>query len=173
MSGYIKMYRKLLDWQWFNVDYMVRVWIYILMKVSYDGGYYGTVKVDKGQMVTGRKKMAADLNLSEQQIRTALDRLKATNEITIQSTNKYSVITVVNWADYQCDSSQSTNGITTTALNEQPTNNQQITTNKEIKKVKKVKKNIYTNENDLPKYNAENNPVFDEERFKELMRRRT
>jgi hypothetical protein len=61
--------------------------------------------------------------------------LESTKEISIFSTNKYSVITVINWEDYQtCDEE---------ATNEQPTSNQQSTNNQPHIKNIKNDKNIY------------------------------
>jgi len=57
--------------------------------------------IKRGQLVTGRKALAAQTGLSERQIRTALDHLKSTNELTIKSTNKFSLITLVNYGKFQ------------------------------------------------------------------------
>lgn len=89
------------------------------------------MEIKKWTLVTGRKKLADETGLTEQQIRTSLDKLKSTNEITIKATNSFSVIQIQNWDNYQ---DQTTNK----PLNEQPTDNQRITTgwkgNKEIRK---------------------------------------
>ena len=142
-NGYVKIFRKILDWQWYNKDYMLRVWIYLLMNARHDNGNVWGVPLRAGQLVAGRKQMSKDLCLSEQSIRTAINRLKSTNEITVQSTNKYSVITIVNWADYQDDIQEITNNLTEYPTIEQPTINQQSTTNKNGKNGKNGKKSIY------------------------------
>jgi biotin operon repressor len=69
------------------------------------------MELKAGQFITGRKKLAEELGFSEQQIRTAISKLESTGEISIFSTNKYSIITVTNWENYQGD------------FNEQPTEN--------------------------------------------------
>jgi hypothetical protein len=58
---------------------------------------------------------------------TALDKLKSTNEITVEATNRFSVITVVNWDEYQFYSEKQTNKKTKPLTVQQPSNNQQIT----------------------------------------------
>ncbi len=94
-----------------------------------------------GQAVIGRKKMAAELGFTEQQIRTALKKLESTGEITLFSTNRFTIATVENWEFYQCDKKESNQRITNNQptdnqqiTNNQPTDNQQITTYKERKK---------------------------------------
>lgn len=55
-------------------------------------------------------------------------KLKSTGEITSKATNKYTVITVERYEDYQSKEEKLTNNIT----NEQQTNNNQITTTNNI-----------------------------------------
>jgi len=69
-----------------------------------------------------------------QQVRTALDKLKSTQEITIKTTNKYTVVTIANWEDYQSTEENVTSKSTGRATNEQQTNNKQITNNQQQRK---------------------------------------
>jgi len=92
--------------------------------------------IKRGQLVAGRLELSKNTGISEQSIRTSLVKLKSTSEITIKTTNKYSVISINNYDEYQ----QSTNKLT----NNQPTTNQQLTTNEEYKKDNKEKKDIYS-----------------------------
>lgn len=77
------------------------------------------VILQPGQFIFGRKKAAKEIGLSEQQIRTCIDSLKTMENLTIKTTNKFSVVTVVNWASYQSD----TNKVTSKVTNKQPTTN--------------------------------------------------
>jgi pantoate kinase len=91
--------------------------------------------------VTSSLKLAEETGLSRQQIRTALEKLVSTNDITMSATKSFTHIKVLNWVKYQ---QETTNKVT----NEQPTDNQQVTTieegNKEIKKeVITVKDDVY------------------------------
>jgi uncharacterized phage protein (TIGR02220 family) len=54
-----------------------------------------------GEMITGRKLLAKDLRVSEQSVRTCLHRLQTIENLTIKSTNKFSIISVTNWDRYQ------------------------------------------------------------------------
>jgi hypothetical protein len=67
-----------------------------------------------------------------QQVRTALDKLKSTNELTIEASSKGTVVTIVNYDKYQTETSESTSY--------QPASNQQVTTNKNEKNEKNEKK---------------------------------
>lgn len=147
MEGtFIKIDRKIIKWQWFSDPVMLQVFMYLLVKANIEDRKWEGVIIRRGQLVSGRLKLALALNLSEMKIRTCLNRLKSTNEITIQTTNRYSIITICKYDDYQQNkkknnqrNNQRTNQQTT---NKQPTNNQQITTTKEYIKNDKNDKNV-------------------------------
>ena len=113
------MHRSLLNWGWWDDIAVTRLWLYILLTANHRQETWHGVTIQAGQLVTGRKQLAANTGLSEQQIRTALKKLESTHEITTKSTNKFTVITVVKWADYQVIN----NGANQQTTNKQPTNN--------------------------------------------------
>ena len=100
-GGYIKLHRKFTKWGWYSDPNTKAVFLHLLLTASWEESECHGYKIKPGQVVTGRKKLAKELKLSEQSIRTALDHLKSTNEITIKTTNKFSIITIVNWRKYQ------------------------------------------------------------------------
>ena len=73
--------------------------------------------------------------------RKILCRLKSTSEITIRSTNKYSIITICNYDYYQNFSIEDNQQTNQQIPNEQPATNQQLTTVKEVKEDKKPRNN--------------------------------
>lgn len=110
----MNLHRQLLDWEWFDNSHMVHIWVYFLLKANVKDGSWHGVDLKRGQLVTGRKALSTELNLSEQQVRTCLEKLTKTGYINQQTTNKYTVVTICNydsWFDY--------------GNVEQPTNNQQ------------------------------------------------
>ena len=133
-SGYIKLYRQMLQWEWYTDANTFRVFLHCLFKANWKDGRYRGQIIKRGSFVTGRKALAKELKMSEQEIRTALEHLKATNEITIKATNRYSVITVVNYGVYQDlpNTEQPTKQPT-----KHQTNNQQLTTIEESKNIRK------------------------------------
>ena len=101
MDGWVKIYRSLLDWEWFHDDIILRGWIYILLRASREDLVWKGIEINKGQLVTSLSTMARDLRISVQQARRILTTLKSTNEITTQTTNKYTKITICKWGSYQ------------------------------------------------------------------------
>lgn len=119
-KGYILIYRKILDWEWWGDQNTTRLFFYLLLTANWKDKRWRGKLVKRGQLITGVFKLSGATGLSVQQTRTALNKLKSTNEITIKTTNEYSLITVNNYTSYQTLTSQSTN--------EQQTNNKRITT---------------------------------------------
>jgi hypothetical protein len=137
MQGWIKLHRKLIEWEWFHQPEMLLVFIYLLLKANHQDGTWQGIPVKKGQLITGRKRLSEETGLSEQKIRGCLKRLKSTSDITIKPTNRFSLITICNYCTYQPDTiviNQPINQPPNQPLtNKQPTDNQQITTNKKVK----------------------------------------
>jgi biotin operon repressor len=156
---YIKLCDKIVDWEWFTDGNMLKVWLYLLVKAQYADGKYRGVEVKRGELLTGRKLIASETRLSEQQVRTCINRLKSSGQITIESTNQYSLITIVKYDDYQGSDSYNIQQIIQPAnlpiTNGQPTDNQRITTYKKDKKEKKEKEYIYLGEFQNVKFTAD------------------
>lgn len=146
MNGYIKLFRQLTDWEWYTDADTMRVFLHLLLKTNHSDHEWRGIKVLRGQCVTGRKELASELKISERRVRTALNHLKSTNEVTIKATSKYSVVTIENWALYQLDDGKVTSETTSKATNDRPASDQQVTTNKNDKNVKK-ERNIIQREN--------------------------
>ena len=98
------------------------------------------VTLQPGQFIFGRKVASEECGLSEQTIRTCLVKLKNMKKLTIKPTNKFSVISVVNWGRYQTDN-QASNQQT----NQQLTNNQPTTNHKQEGKEERRRKRKETN----------------------------
>jgi hypothetical protein len=134
--SYIFLHRKILNWEWYSDANTFRLFMHLLLNVSYEQNRWQGINIQPGKLITGRKKLAEQLKLSEQEIRTSLSKLKSTSEITIKATNKFSVITICKWADYQ-DKTKVKKPANKPA--EHQTGNQQSTTTKEYKEYKESK----------------------------------
>ena len=132
-EGFLKLSRNILQWRWYKDANTLRVFLHLLLCANYTDCEFEIHKIKRGQLVTGRKKLSEALKMSEREVRTALNHLKSTNDITIRTTSKYSIITIVNYEELQV----STNSLT---IN-QPTSNQQSTSKRpQYNKDKKYKK---------------------------------
>ena len=136
MSGWIKLHRSILEWEWYSDANTSRLFTHLLLKVNYKANQWKGVTVNAGQIITSRDILSREIGLSIQQIRTSLKKLKSTGDITIKSTSKYTAITIESYSLYQSMDDLPTGKLTSKSTNEQPANNQQITTTKEVKNVR-------------------------------------
>jgi predicted transcriptional regulator len=134
MEGWVKIHRKMLEWQWMNKPEMVSLFVYCLLKANHNGAMWQGKKIERGQFITSPERISHALGISYQTVRTSLTRLENTGEINKQTTNKYTIITVCNYDSYQQE--QQTNN--TELTNNQQTTNKQLTTNKNDKKKKNI-----------------------------------
>ena len=134
-EGWIKLHRKILDWEWWNDSVMVKVWLQLLFDANYEPKKWKGQTIERGQLIFGRAAYAEKCSISEQQVRTAIERLKSTSEITIKTTNRFSVVTITKYESYQIEGCATTNESTIQTSRKQPTNNQQTTTPKEVKNI--------------------------------------
>jgi hypothetical protein len=130
MDGYIKLFRKFTEWEWFKISEAVHLFIFLLLNANHKDNKWQGIEIKRGQILTGLQSLNKHTGISIMTLRTCINRLKSTGEITIKSTNKYSVITICKYDDYQniCDD---TNRQTNRQTNKQLTSNQQ-TTNKQL-----------------------------------------
>jgi hypothetical protein len=130
MTGWIKLHRKFLQWEWFTVDEMVKLFIYLLLSANHEDGNFQGVEVKRGQVITGLNKLSFNTGISIQTLRTCLKRLEKTSEINIQSTNKFSIITICNYDTYQSDQQATNKQPNKPLTSNQQATNKQLTTNK-------------------------------------------
>lgn len=151
-GGFIKLFRQILDWEWYDDLPTCRLFIHLLLKANYAERNWHGQTIERGSCITSYATLASETGLSQEQIKRALKNLTKTGEIKRIATNKNTVICVVKYADFQgfgfeyneqtTSKEQAENKQKT---NEQQTSNEQTTTTKEIKnKRNKESKNIYT-----------------------------
>ena len=138
MIGWIKIHRKLINWERYDEPNTFRLFIHLLILANRKKNNYRGEIINIGCIMTGQDLLSKELKLSRQKIRTALNNLKSTNEITINTTTKGSIIQLVKYKDYQII----TNGSTVDSTIDQPKLNQSLTTNKKYKKLDNEKKKI-------------------------------
>ena len=140
-SGFIKLFRKFRDWEWYKDHNVKSLYLHLLLTANYTDKKWKGIEIKRGQVLTSLKSLEYELGLKPQQIRTAENKLKRTSEITVKSTNKYRIITVLKYDEYQVTNKQGNKQLT----NEKQSNNNQVTTTNNEKKEKKerIKEKYY------------------------------
>ena len=154
MTGWVKLHRQILEWEWYSDNNCFRLFLHLLLKANHKEKRFKGIELKVGSIVTSRDLLARETGLSSQQVRTALNKLISTNEITSVTSSQGTILQIVSYEKYQI----ATNEIT----NEQPTSNQQVTTNKNVKKEKKF---IIPTFNEVLDYCIQNNLDVDGVKF--------
>lgn len=147
MGSFIKIDRKIIQWEWWSDINTFRLFIYMLIKAYWKDGNYKGKLIPRGSFPSSVSELSKETNLTENEIRTALKHLKSTGEITSKSTNKFTVFSVKNYDLYQTDNKQDYEQITSQNTNKSQTINEQLTNSilKEYKNIKNIKNNICSN----------------------------
>lgn len=146
-KAFIKVYRKFLEWEWYSDVNTSRLFIHCLLKANWKPAKWKGQTIESGQFVTSLASLSKETQLTVQQVRTALEHLASTGEITNKSQSKYRIITVNNWNCYQDDNRVDNKQVT----NNQQTSNKQVTTIEERKNIRKEEEKIINN-NNINKY---------------------
>lgn len=144
--GYAKIYRKFLEWEWYSDLNTKALFLHLLLTANHKDKKWKGIDIKKGQVLSGLKSLNVGTGLSESKLRTSLKKLKSTGEITIQSTNLYSIITVCNYCEYHdydsSDNKQSNSPDDIPVTNESQANHNQVTTTKKVNHYKNEKEEL-------------------------------
>lgn len=118
-NGFIKLYRSLLKWEWYNDINTKTLFIHLLLTANYYDKKWCGKTIKRGSRAVSRNELSKETNLSEQSVRTAIKHLISTGELTKQNDGKCMILTINNYDEYQ--------GITNTPTRSQPSANQVLT----------------------------------------------
>ena len=140
-NGFIKLHRSILDWRWYKDANTFRVFLHLLLKAAVFDYEYGKTKIRRGEVLTTYGELANEissnsLSVSERQVRTAVEHLKSTGEVSITRLSKNLIISIVNYNNYQASPS---------IKSQSDVNQKSIKSQSQKNKNNKNNKNIYNN----------------------------
>jgi hypothetical protein len=101
MTGWIKLHRSLLEWEWYD-DINVKVtFIHLLLSANHAPKKWRGIDIGRGQLWTSIGNLAKEVGISEKQIRNCLKKLESTSEIATQGASNGTMITVCKYDSYQ------------------------------------------------------------------------
>lgn len=170
-SGYIKLYRSLLNWEWYDDINTKTVFLHLLLTVSIADNQWHGITIKRGSRVSSYAVLAKETKLSVDKVRTAIKHLETTGEITRCRHPKYTVFTVNNYDKFQNVPSIS-QGDSQSNPNEVPRSSQQYKKIEEDKEDNylsfldaKKEKNAPPTFEEVQKYAEENGIETDLKRF--------
>lgn len=137
-EGFIKLYRKMRKWGWYDEPYTKAVFLHLLFLAQYEETFYRGIALEIGQAVATLPEIALENGISVQNVRTAIEHLKSTGELTVKKYPRFSVYTLKNYDLYNGANSQSTGN--QQAANSLPTGNQHshMLRSKEVEEIKNI-----------------------------------
>lgn len=134
-QGWIKLHRKIRDNPIYEKGDYFRVWIELLLLANHseETSFIWNNKkqiLKRGQLLTGENKLSKKLRISRNTVHRILEYLKNEHQIEQQATNRFSIITIVNWDCYQINEQQ----------NEQLVNSQRTASEQPVNTFKNDKK---------------------------------
>lgn len=166
MNGWFKFHRKIFDNPVCNKDSeYFYVWCWILANAKYEDGERELFKnedkvLHKGQLITTTKKISEKLNVSESKVNRILKKLEIERQIERQTSTKNTLISVVNWEQYQSDEKQ----------NEKQMTNQCKTSEKQMTDERQTSEEQMKNErqtDDKPSYYIKKERIKEDKELKE------
>jgi len=138
------VYRSMLDWEWYDDTAAVRLMLHLILTANWETRSWHGQDIAPGQLITSMDKLAETLGTSRSAIRRTLDKLKLSGEVTIQTNNHWTTVTLANWAEYQEQQSTTDRPSGRPTTNHRPTTDRPAATTKEVKKErsKEVKKEL-------------------------------
>jgi len=130
MEGFIQLQKKICEWEWYTDIPTCKLFLHVLLKCNYKEAKWKGQKLNPWEFITSIEHLSLETWLTRQQVRTAIEKLKRTWEVTHQATNNYTILGLNNWETYNTPNNQR-------ITNKQQTNNKRITTaNKEYNEKK-------------------------------------
>lgn len=100
-SGYIKLYRSLLNWEWYDDINTKTVFLHLLLTVNIAKRQWHGITVPCGSRVSSYAVLAKETRLTERQVRTAISHLETTGELTRYKHPNFTVFAINNYDKYQ------------------------------------------------------------------------
>ena len=100
-NGFIVIHRKMQKWEWFDDLNMCGFFLHLLLLANWEDRRWHGIVIKRGSFITSYRKLAESMHVSEATIRRWIKRLISTGEVAVNSTSRYTVISIVSYDFYQ------------------------------------------------------------------------
>lgn len=123
-DGWIKCYRSIMDSAVWDDEWLVKLWLWCLLRANHQRRNFKGVDIERGQFVTGRMSAADELGVSPSKWYRGMERLVSLGCITTTANSSWTTVTVCNYGVYQ-DTSDDERTANEQRMNSQRTANEQ------------------------------------------------
>lgn len=105
-SGFIKLHRSILSWEWYDDPVTKCLLLHLLLTVNIKDTRWQGIDVPRGSRVCSLSTLSKETGFSVKQIRGSLDKLIGTGEVARSKFPKFSIISIQNWNKFQTEGRQ-------------------------------------------------------------------
>lgn len=100
-SGFVVLYRSLLNWKYHDFPAAMSLWVHILLMANWKDGFFLGESIPRGALATSYNRLATEVGLEQKTVRKWLKRFEADEMITVKSTQRFTIIKVLKYSDFQ------------------------------------------------------------------------
>ena len=148
--GYIKLWRQMREnpTVYKDADH-IAVWVELLFLAQFhphDANFGGErITLQPGQLITGRKKLASKLGVSESKVQRILKCFESEHQIEQRTDRQCRLITICSWDKYQASEQRNEQQMN----NDRTTSEQRVNTIQRNKEIKEIKNHSYKRTQDM------------------------
>ena len=131
-KGYVKIYRSIIDWEWYKDANTRNVFLHLLFTSNYKEGKWRGHTIKRGQRAVSVDKLSKELYMSVRSVRTAINHLNSTGELTSLKLPECTLFTISNYDKFQ--------EVTNETANERQTGDKRSTNDRQLSKNSKNNK---------------------------------
>lgn len=102
MDRFVKLFSKILDWKHYKQPHYLQVFVALLFRANWKNSYDRSGReIKRGQAIISQREFCDDCGVTRNTLAKILNGLAESGEITIETNNNYSLITIVNYDKFQ------------------------------------------------------------------------
>ena len=79
---YVRNWRGIDQWQWYTAPHHAHVWQHMIRRANHRDAFWRGIPIKRGQFITSQRILAGECGVSHKVIRTVLQHLSLSGEIT-------------------------------------------------------------------------------------------
>lgn len=104
-KGFALLHRKIMDVPFYKDAEAAHLWVHLLLRANHEQTLVSTdvgdVICERGEFITGRNTLAMETGLTADRVKSLLRKFQNLGMITTKSNNRFTVLKVVNYDEYQ------------------------------------------------------------------------
>ena len=129
-TGWVKLFRSFTKWEWYTEPNVMRVFLHLFLTANSSEVIWREKTIKRGQLITSYRRIAESLEMDIHTVHRAVNKLKTSGEITVESNAKFTIITLNNYDSFQGNATETQRTRNAGATLAQPNKNNKNNKNK-------------------------------------------